>query len=229
MEKKKIKLQLVLWLKVIISFNEFEYEIKSWIIFTDTVKVSIAPNMLTLLISFLFFSSIWVRNEMNYNINKKIEYIMLILGNLFFASFISVLVSNEYFYIPLIGETNYTAQSLCIVLLAISWVGIKFISMITIPIMAFLSVGRIGEVNKAMWIVGIIYLLFAYLAIFLVFNNNKIRTKIKNSFGEFKKDFFFPNDNSEEHNEEHNKENDDENNEENTLLNNDNKKKKILN
>ena len=180
---------------VIISFNEFEYKIKSWFFFTNTVKVSIAPNMLTVIISILFFSSIMVRNRITLNKDKPIDLIikdliMLILGILFFASLISVLVSNEYFYIPIIGETNYTAQSLCIILLAFSWVGIKCISIIAIPIIAFLSVGRIGEVNRAMGIVGIFYLLFAYIAIYLVFKNEKVSEKFEAILEDFEIEFF---------------------------------------
>ena len=134
---------------VIISFGEFKYEARSWIFFIDTKIVNIAPNMLTLLMSISFFGSFLVRNNMAINKKtRKIDLIMLVLSVLFFSSLISVLVSNQYFYIPIIGETNYTAQSICVFFMIISWVGIKSISMFTIPAMTLLSVGRIGEVNK---------------------------------------------------------------------------------
>ena len=66
--------------------------------------------------------------------------------------------------------------------------------MIIILIMVFLSVGRIGEVNRAMGIAGIFYLLFAYIAIILIIRNEKIKNKIKYTFHCFKNDFFYKND-----------------------------------
>ncbi len=177
---------------VIISFNTFKYNITRFFFWTYTEEITIAPNMTTILISFGFLASFWIRNGLGLNRNKPIYLVMHILIILFFASLISVLVSNKYITIPIIGETNYTPQSLYIILMVLSWVGIKSVSMITIPVMAILSTGRIGEVNKAMGSVGVFYLLFAYIAIILqAFYNEKISTKYKKVFGGLKKDFFY--------------------------------------
>jgi len=120
--------------------------------------------MLTLIISILYALSLYLRNHIRININPK-DLAINILDLLFFSSLISVLISNDYFYIPLIGETNFTSQSFCLFLLVLSWVGMKSINIFIFPIIALLALGRIGAVNKAMGIVGIFYLLFSYASL----------------------------------------------------------------
>ena len=68
----------------------------------------------------------------------------------------------------------------------------KSINIFIFPIIALLSLGRIGAVNKAMGIVGIFYLLFSYASLIIQFSDNKSIHKIyKNSFNEFSNDFQF--------------------------------------
>ena len=58
--------------------------------------------------------------------------------------------------------------------------------------MALLALGRIGEVNKAMGIVGLFYLMFAYTSIFLQLSDNKkMKQLYKISFIEFSRDLQF--------------------------------------
>ena len=115
-----------------------------------------------------------------------------ILNILFCSSLLSVLISNDYFYIPIIGETSFTSQSFCIFLLVFSWLGMKSLNIFIFPILALLTLGRIGEVNKAMGIVGLFYLMFAYISIFLQLSDNKkIKQLYKISLGEFTSDFQF--------------------------------------
>ena len=101
-------------------------------------------------------------------------------------------MSNNYFYIPFIGETPYTSQSFCLFLLVLSWAGMKCLNIFIFPFLAILSLGRIGEVNKAMGITGIFYLLFSYISILLqIQNNNEIYKIYEDSYKEFNKDFQF--------------------------------------
>ena len=188
--KEKVSIALISE-SVIISFNEFYYSTTKWIFFTENVKLTIAPNMLTLIISILYALSLFLRNHIRININPK-DLAINILDILFFSSLISVLISNDYFYIPIIGETNFTPQSFCLFLLVLSWVGMKSLNIFIFPIIALLALGRIGEVNKAMGIVGIFYLLFSYTSLVIQFSDNKSIHKIyKNSFNEFSNDFQF--------------------------------------
>ena len=71
----------------------------------------------------------------------------------------------------------------------------KSINIFIFPIIALLALGRIGEVNKAMGIIGIFYLLFSYISLIIQFSDNKSIHKIyKNSFNELSKDFQFKED-----------------------------------
>ena len=187
---EKISLALISE-SVIISFKLFDYKATKWFFFTSNEKLNIAPNMLTLLITMFFALSLYFRNHITIsNIPKSI--IINVFNILFFSSLISVLFSNEYYYIPLIGETSFTSQSLCLFLLVLSWVGMKSINIFIIPLLVLLSLGRVGEVNKAMGIVGIFYLLFAYVSILLqIIDNKEIQKLYKTSFKEFSNDFQF--------------------------------------
>lgn len=189
---------------VILSFKEYNYSTIVWFFFPKNVTVTIAPNMLTIIISILFFISLWIRNGIEPS-KEPINIIMLLLGILFLASLISVLISNEYYFIPFIGETNFTSQSICVFLLILSWVGIRCINLILIPIVAFLSLGRIVQVDKAMRFVGVFYLLFACAAIILqIVKNEKMTQKFKTIFGNysenFKKEFSTKEDNKDNNN-----------------------------
>ena len=116
--KEKVSIALISE-SVIISFSEFYYSTTKWFFFTENVKLTIAPNMLTLIISILYALSLYLRNHIRININPK-DLAINILDLLFFSSLISVLISNDYFHIPLIGETNFTSQSFCLFLLVLS-------------------------------------------------------------------------------------------------------------
>jgi len=186
--KEKISMALISE-SIIMSFQEFSYKKTNWFFFTQNINVSIAPNMLTLIVSILYSLSIYLRYQLTF-IDKPKVIVTNILNILFCSSLLSVLISNDYFYIPIIGETSFTSQSFCILLLIFSWLGIKSLNIFIFPILALLALGRIGEVNKAMGIVGIFYLLFAYSSIFLqLTDNKKIRQLYKISLSEFSRDF----------------------------------------
>ena len=191
--KEKLSIALISE-SIIISFKEFYYSATKWFFFTESVKLTIAPNMLTLIISMFYALSLYIRNHITISVKPK-DLVINILNILFFSSLISVLISNDYFYIPLIGETSFTSQSFCLFLLILSWVGMKSINIFIFPIIALLALGRIGEVNKAMGIIGIFYLLFSYISLIIQFSDNKSIHKIyKNSFNELSKDFQFKED-----------------------------------
>ena len=188
--KEKISIALISE-SIIISFKEFSYEKTNWIFYTRNINVSISPNMLTLIVSILYSLSFYLRYRLHFN-NKPKIIVFNILNILFFSSLLSVLISNDYFYIPIIGETSFTSQSFCLFLLTFSWLGMKSLNIFIIPILALFALGRIGEVNKAMGIVGIFYLLFAYTSIFLQLSENKIINELyKKSLSEFSNDFKF--------------------------------------
>ena len=191
--KEKISIALMSE-SVIISFQDF-YKQKRWYEFWTSDKVSISPNMLTLIVTMLYALSIHFRNNIKLlDFEAPKSYITHILNILFFSSLISVLMSNNYFYIPFIGETSYTSQSFCLFLLVLSWAGMKSLNIFIFPCLAILSLGRIGEVNKAMGITGIFYLLFSYTSILLQIDNNdnnEIYKIYQKSFYEFSNDFRF--------------------------------------
>ena len=187
---------------VILSFKEYIYKRTFFIFFSTESKVSIAPNMLTLIISILYALSIYLRN--NISLSDKPKSITINIFNiLFLSSLISVIISNEYFYIPIIGEIPFTSQSLCLFFLILSYAGMKSLNIFIFPLLILLSLGRIGVVNKAMGYVGLFYLLFAYISIFLqIIHNNEIIKIYKTSFSEISNDFKFKGNNNQEDNNE---------------------------
>ena len=197
--KEKISM-ILMGEAVTISFSEFYYENKKglfgyiyFFIFPEkkNIKVDISPNMLTLIISILCYLSFKIRLRLSISTLFK-DICLNVLNLLFFSSLLSVLFSNNYFYIPIIGETSYSPQSFCLILLIISWAGMKSLNIFIFPLIAILSLGRIGEVNKAMGKVGILYLLLAYVSIVLqVIGNTFIKKLYSDSMNEIKKDFYF--------------------------------------
>ena len=196
---------------VVISFQPFYYE-KEWglwdylksFIYTSTKKVNvdISPNMLTFIVSIGYSLSLIFRYQIRISILPK-DLCLYFLNILFFSSFLSVLFSNNYFYIPFFGETSYTEQSFCIILLVFFFIGMKSIILFIIPVIAILSMGRFGEVDKAMKNVGIFYLLLAYISISLqLYENELVKRLINKSIHEIKKDFYFNEDNNDNNNNE---------------------------
>ena len=213
----KEKISLVLLSEVvIISFQPFYYK-EEWG-FLDYLKyylkkfinpstkkekvVDISPNMLTIIVSIGYSLSLKFRYQIPISILPK-DLCLNVLNILFFSSLLSVLFSNNYFYIPFLGETSYTEQSCCIILLVFFFVGMKSINLFIFPVIAILSLGRIGEVNKAMKNVGIFYLLLAYISISLqLYENELVKRLINKSIHEIKKDFYFNEDNNDNNNNE---------------------------
>lgn len=105
---------------------------------------------------------------------------------IFFSSLISVFVSNNYLYIPIYGETNFTAQTFCGLLITFA----KSLNIIIYPVLELFSLYRLGEVNKAMGNSGICYLLCAYISLILqFFSTKKVDDKLKNFVDECSLDF----------------------------------------
>lgn len=187
--KEKIAFALMME-SVMISYQKFYYTTTSWFFWTEEVEVTIAPNMFSLVISMSYSFSLIIRN--NIILNDRPKYlIMHLLNILFFSSLISVFISNNYFCLPLIGKTNMTGQTFCGFLIACSWLGIKSMNVIILPILAFLSMYRLGEVNKAMGKTGIVYLLCSYFSLILqFFSDNNVQNKFNNYFNNLRCDIF---------------------------------------
>ena len=154
-------------------------------------EVNISPNMFSLLVTMGYALSLKVRN--NIQIISKPKYIILhLLDILFFSSLISVFASNKYIKIPLYGDTNFTSQTFCILLLVFSWICIKTINIFIFPVVAYLSLSRIGEVNKAMGEFGTFYLLFSYTSIILqIADYEKLNGGFQNFFNELRNEYGF--------------------------------------
>ena len=147
--------------------------------------------MFSLLVTMGYALSLKVRN--NIHIISKPKYIILhLLDILFFSSLISVFASNKYIKLPLYGDTNFTSQTFCTLLLVFSWMGIKAINIFIFPVVAYLSLSRIGEVNKAMGEFGTFYLLFSYISIILqIIEYQKLNRGFQNFFSEFRNEYGF--------------------------------------
>jgi len=190
--KEKISFALMAE-SVMISYKKFYYTTTSWFFWTEEVEVTISPNMFTLVISMSYTLSLIIRN--NLKVSDRPKHLIMHFANLlFFASLISVFISNNYFYFPLVGKTNITAQTFSGFLIALSWIGVKSLNVIIYPTLAFLSMYRIGEVNKAMGKNGVVYLLCSYFSLILqFFSDSNIEGKCINFLNEFKNDLITEN------------------------------------
>jgi len=188
--KEKISFLLIIE-SLLLSFKKYSFtdDKIEWSYFIipnlkkETKEIDLFPDMLSLLICIFFYVSFRIRNGIYYETNVKtcafsVAYI------LFFSSLISVLASNEYIKIPFYGETNYTTKSFCVYSLVLSYVGIKSMNKILLPISLFFILGRIDDVNKAMGKNGIFYIMFAFVSISLQVSSLKdILNEIKEDFG----------------------------------------------
>lgn len=176
---------------IMISYNKFYYTKTNWFFYTRKIEVSIQPNMVSIIIALSYYFSLVVRNNLRMADRPK-DLILNLANLLFFSTLISVFVSNEYLYIPFYQETNITAQTFCLFLSLSFWICIKSINKLIYPIMAFLSMCRLGEVNKAMGNIGICYLLCAYLSLILQISSwNKSGNMMNNFTNELSNDFFY--------------------------------------
>ena len=67
----------------------------------------------------------------------------------------------------------------------------KSINIIIYPLLAFLSMYRLGEVNKAMGNAGVVYLLCSYISLYLQFlSGNKIEDRCGEYFSKLKSEMF---------------------------------------
>ena len=89
--KDKLSLALISE-SVIISFNEFNYTTTKWL-FTQNVKLTIEPNMLTLITSIFYALSLYFRNHITISTKPK-DLAINIFNILFFSSLMSVLISH---------------------------------------------------------------------------------------------------------------------------------------
>jgi hypothetical protein len=173
------------------SFTDTKYEWHYLIIpkiKNETKEIDLFPDMLSLLISIFFYVSLRIRNGIFYETSVKtcafsVTYV------LYFSSLISVLASNEYIKIPLYGETEVTTKSFCVYSLVLSYLGIKSMNKILIPISLFFILGRIDDVNRAMGKNGIFYIMFAFTSVSLQVSS------FKNILNEIKEDFEYKNKN----------------------------------
>ena len=175
---------------LIISFQDYYYTKTNFIIWKRDIKVSIAPNMISLIISISYYISLMARNNIRLG-DKPKDLVMQIMNILFFSTLISVFFSNNYFYLPIYGETNFNDQTFGIVLVIFSWTCMKSLNKIIYPLMAFLSMYRLGEVNKAMGNSGIVYLLCSYVSLYLQFlSGKKIEDRCNDYLSELKSEMF---------------------------------------
>lgn len=178
---------------LIISYQDFYYRKTNFFFYERNIKVSIAPNMFSLIISISYNFSLMVRNNIRLG-DKPKDLVLHIMNIIFFSTLISVFISNNYFYIPIYGETNFTAQTFGFFLVILSWISIKSINLIIYPLLAFLSMYRLGEVNKALGNAGICYLLCSYISLYLQFFSGGKKSEGSNYFlNEFYSDIFYQN------------------------------------
>ena len=175
---------------LIISFQDYYYTKTNFFFWERDIKVSIAPNMISLIISISYNISLMVRNNIKFGDNLK-GLIMQLMNIVFFSTLISVFFSNNYLYIPIYGETNFNGQTFGILLVIFSWTCMKSINIIIYPLLAFLSMYRLGEVNKAMGNAGVVYLLCSYISLYLQFlSGNKIEDRCGEYFSKLKSEMF---------------------------------------
>ena len=146
--------------------------------------------MISLIISISYNISLMARNNIKFGDNLK-GLIMQLMNIVFFSTVISVFFSNSYLYIPIYGETNFNGQTFGILLVIFSWTCMKSINIIIYPLLAFLSMYRLGEVNKAMGNAGVVYLLCSYISLYLQFlSGNKIEDRCGEYFSKLKSEMF---------------------------------------
>lgn len=161
---------------VILATITFHGEITKKVFFfwinTTPIESCLAPSLITTLYAILIYSSLIVRNIIQFDFRKKIktpiffvlQLLTIILNIFFIASFITVFFGGEEI---ILFNLKIAPKIVLFLTIFFSWFGMKTIAGYSWIILFFLSVSRLQNADNIMGIWGAIYVIAGFLSILL--------------------------------------------------------------
>lgn len=130
--------------------------------------VSIRPDMISMMYAVLIYSAYVVRVK---GIRKMLESIreivVCILVLMLFASFVQIFLGTNEFKIFGIELFSFDSKILLLIAFLLSWLGVKFVSVVTLGLVVVCALAKLSIVNEAMGVWGIVYVLSGFIGIIL--------------------------------------------------------------
>ena len=155
---------LLLVIPIIISFINISgtvtkrFLLWSW---NEEFITNITPSLMSTLFAILMLLSVILRNNPRRMFTKPSRFVLLAEDVLFISSFLNILCNKEPLPIPGI---NVSCQSLLVVAVIFSWVGIKEAAGVIWAAVLILGVTRLCSIDSVMGFTGSLYLLCAFLS-----------------------------------------------------------------
>ena len=130
--------------------------------------VSIRPDLISMMYAVCIYLAYIVRVKGILKVLESIrEIVVCALVLMLFASFIQILLGTNEFKI--FGTTlfSFDSKMLLLIALLLSWLGVKFLSVASLGIVAVCALAKLSIVNEAMGVWGIVYVLSGFIGIIL--------------------------------------------------------------
>lgn len=155
---------ILLLIPIIISFINISGTVTKRFLFwswSEQFLSNITPSLMSTLFAILMLLAVILRNNPRRLFSKPSRFVLLAEDVLFISSFLNILCNKEPLPIPGI---NISCQSLLVVAVVFSWVGIKEVAGIIWAAVLILGVTRLCTLDSIMGFTGSLYLLCAFLS-----------------------------------------------------------------
>lgn len=155
---------ILLIIPIIISFVNISGTITKRFLFwswNEQFLTNITPSLMSTLFAILLLLAVILRNDPRRLFAKPSRFVLLAEDVLFISSFLNILCNKEPLPIPAV---TVSCQSLLVVAVVFSWVGIKEVAGIIWAAVLILGVTRLCSIDSVMGFTGSLYLLCAFLS-----------------------------------------------------------------
>lgn len=155
---------ILLIIPIIISFTNISGTItKRFLLWSwnEQFLTNITPSLMSTLFAILLLMAVILRNNPRRIFTKPSRFVMLAEDVLFISSFLNILCNKEPLPIP---GVNLSGQSLLIIAVIFSWVGIREAAGIIWAAVLIMGVTRLCSIDSVMGFTGSLYLLCAFLS-----------------------------------------------------------------
>ena len=130
--------------------------------------VSIRPDMISMMYAVFIYSAYVVRIKGLKNVLESIrEIVVCILVLMLLASLVQIFLGTNEFKILGKELFSFDSKMLLIVAILLSWLGVKFVSVISLGLVVVCALIKLSIVSEAMGIWGIVYVLSGFIGIIL--------------------------------------------------------------
>ena len=166
---------------LMVTLGNFTYKTSFFFISTGESKFNIAPNYMSILCAIIIYMGSIVRNKREMFKTSQ-STVMCVLNVIFIACLLETFINENF------NLFGFTAWSIIILAIVLSWVGVKAISGYAWMVILFGAVTQVPKANEAMGLWGAAFLICAFISIgnqlysgFLVVNTEELKDEILGS------------------------------------------------